>query len=59
MPALKRFTLFFWDDPARYDLLRGVEWPAELTHLTVDTDADLDGVEIPASVSVSRVTGVW
>ncbi|CAN0214875.1 unnamed protein product [Scytosiphon promiscuus] len=52
MPALERFALYFRDDKARYSLLRGIEWPALLTHLEVCADAKLDGVSIPSHVSL-------
>lgn len=34
-------------DSARYELLRGIEWPAGLTQLMVDTCASLEGAWIP------------
>lgn len=53
MPTLEELTLQLDKDPARYFLLRGVEWPAGLTDLTISTGAYLRGVAIPPRATVT------
>lgn len=52
MACLERFTLLLWNDPSHYALVQRIEWPAGLTHLTVRTDADLEGVDRPPRASL-------
>ncbi|CAN0430704.1 unnamed protein product, partial [Ectocarpus fasciculatus] len=48
-------TLSLFDHGLRgHDLLREIEWPKGLRHLTVLNESSLDRVEIPSTVQVYR-----
>ncbi|CAM9775302.1 unnamed protein product [Ectocarpus fasciculatus] len=62
MPNLEALRLLSWDDMVQHNsLLRGIEWPKGLRHLTVLDEycevevPDLDGVEIPSTIRVHRM----
>ncbi|CAM9464117.1 unnamed protein product [Ectocarpus sp. 13 AM-2016] len=52
MPNLEVLRLLDFHYVGDISLLRGIEWPKELCHLTVLEGSSLGGVEIPSSVQV-------
>ncbi|CAM9635072.1 unnamed protein product [Ectocarpus sp. 4 AP-2014] len=56
MPNLETLGLF--DRLSDDSLLRGIEWPKSLRHLTVFRESSLDGVVIPSTVHVYRRDGI-
>ncbi|CAN0454430.1 unnamed protein product [Ectocarpus fasciculatus] len=53
MPNLETLRLFDHGSSG-HDLLRGIEWPKGLRHLTVFNESSLHGVELPSTVQVYR-----
>ncbi|CAM9373308.1 unnamed protein product [Scytosiphon promiscuus] len=50
MPSLERLELYFYAD--QYGILRGIEWPPGLKHLTMDLRAPYYAMYFPPGVSV-------
>ncbi|CAM9701028.1 unnamed protein product [Ectocarpus sp. 12 AP-2014] len=51
MPNLETFRILDYDS-SDDSLLRGIEWPKGLRHLTVSKESNLDGVVVPSTVEV-------
>ncbi|CAM9962499.1 unnamed protein product [Ectocarpus sp. 12 AP-2014] len=52
MPHLEALRLLDYHSDSRTSLLRGIEWPKGLRHLTVYEESNLDGVTIPSTAEV-------
>lgn len=59
MPAVERLTLQVWGGRAGCGLLRGIAWPAGLTHLTLYKNVQLDGISVPPRVSSTYRNRAW